>query len=215
MTYPRSETELAAAMALVGSVAGVRGNPGTPRAPRLRARALGRRLREFARSDEAAAIAGTVRFPVTGRSIVSYTHGGCFIFAEALGQWAGPAAELLAWTVFDEHGAHKEIDHVVTRIGRYYFDAGGAWTEAEARARFEETMTMGGWLAPFGAARAQRSGVGCDPTALRRLLPAMREALGDPAQWGHPRRRRSWRMVPCDRRHPTARRTGAAPSTGD
>jgi len=179
----------------------VRGNTGG-RAPKFRAGALGQRLRKFAGSPEAKAVAAKLRYPVTGRPIRGYTAGGCFVFAEAFGRWAGPAAELLAWTVFDQYGAYKEIDHVFARIGDHYFDADGVWTETQARDRYGEAFNENGWIAPFTVGCAERSWVGCDAAPMQRLLRAMRDALGAPADWNVPEAddRGGWSTVVADNR---------------
>lgn len=147
---------------------------------------LGAALRDVAVSAEAAGIAAKAVFLDSGKPIRGYREGGCFILAEAFARWAGPAAEILGWLIFDDAGAYVELTHVVVRIEDRYFDADGAWTLQQARERFDERVHMGGWLGPFDLDAAEASGVGCAVGPMRAFRSLLREKLGAPSRWGVP-----------------------------
>ena len=164
----------------------LRSNPPTKVAP-FDPRRLGDALSAFASSPVAAEVARSARFLDSGRTIDSYLRGGCFLFAEAFGRWAGPAVELLALKTFDDAGAYVEMDHVVARIGDHYFDAGGAYSEAEFIEHCERNFSEDHWLGPFTEEDAERDGISCEVAPLGDLLSGLRAALGDPDRWGVPR----------------------------
>jgi len=63
--------------------------------------------------------------------LVSWQSGGCSLLAAALERLLGAAP----WDLVRMDGV---TDHVVARLGSYYFDADGAYTALEMREKHEE-----------------------------------------------------------------------------
>jgi hypothetical protein len=164
------------------------GTPAVRRNGAFRARALGTALRTFAQQPATWALVKDARFLDSGRRIDSFESGGCFLLAEAFGRWAGPAAELVATRIFDEHRAYSVMVHVLVRLGDVYFDARGARTAREVLDEGPELNDPDDapWIASFTTEDAETDGIGCPVVPLRRLAKALAGALGDPRSWDVP-----------------------------
>ena len=139
------------------------------------------------------------------RKINDFKDGGCYILARALARWAGPSAEVLGlWSVDSDF--EDGLDHVVLRIGDWFFDQDGASTERAivekwrwldidedlvtverdgrlvACANFDRHLCT--WLGSFDVKDLKKQRYRYPSDKIYALEVLIREELGDPASWG-------------------------------
>jgi hypothetical protein len=135
-------------------------------------RAFGKELGKLIRSDEV--------LPLAGEG--DWGAGGCWILAQALVDFLGPPAELVA---VSERRFEDEIlvpvSHVVVRYGDLYIDDSGTQTEEELIEGLEdegyEFPELQEWNQE-SVADAMRGGTPCDPRARKELLKHLQRHFG-------------------------------------
>lgn len=170
------------------------------------ARRLGEAINAFAPEAAEQIVRGMISGGQYKRPITNFKDGGCYILARALARWAGPSAEVLGlWTV-DPDDLGDNLDHVVLRIGDWFFDQDGAATEREIveRWRYRDIdedlvtverdgrlvacahfdMVLCAWLGSFTTRDLKDQAYRYPPGKIYALEKMIQAKLGDPALWG-------------------------------
>ncbi len=170
------------------------------------AKRLGEAINDFAPEAAEQIVKGMISGGEYKRTITNFKDGGCYILARALVRWAGPSAEVLGlWTV-DPDDLADRLDHVVLRIGDWFFDQDGASTEKELVERWrwcdtdDELVTVErdgrlvacthfnrllcAWLGSFDPSDLRAQGYRFPSDKIYALEDSIRERLGSPSSWG-------------------------------
>lgn len=127
-------------------------------------REFGRRISEFMNSEEG--------YRLLPHPRATWTSGGCYILADALGSWLENAFPLVAVS-----GRGGFPVHVLLKVGDCYVDADGASTEEELVQRWRtQEMIEGARVGPFDPAQAGE--IDCPTKPVQRLVAALRRRFG-------------------------------------
>lgn len=170
------------------------------------ARRLGEAINALAPEAAEKIVKGMISGGKYKRPITSFKDGGCYILARALARWAGPSAEVLGLWIVDYENFEDSLDHVVLRIGDWFFDQDGASTERDiiehwryadidddlvtverdgrlvACVHFDQRLCS--WLGSFTSQDLRRFSYRYPPGKIYALEALIRERLGDPSSWG-------------------------------
>lgn len=114
-----------------------------------------------------------------------WDQGNCWTLAQALHEWIGPRSSLV-WVVGKD--LHKEdrfrdrppmVQHVVCKVGDFYIDSNGVYTEPELIEWFVQDDFVRVSLKPFDVDEAEAASIHCRLRDKRMLLRDLDLEFGD------------------------------------
>jgi len=127
---------------------------------------FGRRLRRFINRPDV--------FEILAEG--DWGAGGCWILAEALVQWLGPPARLVAVA-----SSKLPVEHIAVEYIDLYIDYQGAQTEDEFLSHLEADGIDRPRIVEFAKylqVKARRSGIPCDVYQVRQLISKLNTHFG-------------------------------------